>query len=215
MARWYGSRLVSRARSWEELDRGLRLIAAEPRIRIVAGPWTGSVEHELLYWIPFLRWFADTHQIDASRMAAITSTGDAVWYRDCAAYLGGGATTKKAVRLAPDGFVRLARAYREGSAPLRPLLRHARYVPVIADPPPPAATGPWCREIWVRISSGLSTVVVTTGGKDALTPDAEVWRRYARALGASLVILDRSQALEASSLLARSWAPRGGAGGPG
>jgi len=35
---------------------------------IVAGPWLGEVGFELLYWVPFLRWFAGTFRVAPQRL---------------------------------------------------------------------------------------------------------------------------------------------------
>jgi hypothetical protein len=82
-------------------DRRAR-IALPPRIRavelrleelaaghgqIVAGPWEGSLELELLYWIPFLRWFARRFEVARSRLAAVSRPGAGAWYADvCGSY---------------------------------------------------------------------------------------------------------------------------------
>jgi hypothetical protein len=75
-------------------DRRAR-VAVPPRIRavegqlellaadggpIVAGPWRGSLGAELLYWIPFLRWFGRRFGVDRSRIAAVSRPGAAPWY---------------------------------------------------------------------------------------------------------------------------------------
>ena len=43
-----------RPSAWSAIWRGL----VAQRETIVAGPWLGEVGFELLYWVPFLRWFA-------------------------------------------------------------------------------------------------------------------------------------------------------------
>ena len=62
-----------------EAERSLAGLARDPR-PIAAGPWLGEVGFELLYWVPFLRWFAERHQIPAERLIAITRGGAASWY---------------------------------------------------------------------------------------------------------------------------------------
>ena len=48
---------------------------------IVVGPWLGEVGFELLYWIPFLRWFADHYEVGAERLIAVSRGGSAAaWY---------------------------------------------------------------------------------------------------------------------------------------
>jgi hypothetical protein len=48
---------------------------------IVVGPWTGEVGYELLYWIPFVRWFATHYRIDPARFRVISRGGPASWYQ--------------------------------------------------------------------------------------------------------------------------------------
>jgi len=62
------------------LDR-LARIAASGR-PILAGPWTGEVGFELIYWAPFVRWFAGHFGIDRSRLTVVSRGGPESWYRD-------------------------------------------------------------------------------------------------------------------------------------
>jgi hypothetical protein len=62
----------------------LERIAAGPR-PIVAGPWSGEVGFELLYWIPFLRWFQRRFNVSRDRLIVISRGGVAGWYADIAA----------------------------------------------------------------------------------------------------------------------------------
>jgi hypothetical protein len=48
---------------------------------IVAGPWLGEVGFELLYWVPFLRWFAETYRVAPARLLIVSRGGTASWYR--------------------------------------------------------------------------------------------------------------------------------------
>jgi hypothetical protein len=63
-----------------------REIAAVARGRgpIVAGPWLSEVGFEVLYWVPFLRWFEDRYRVDRDRVVAISRGGVAGWYGDVA-----------------------------------------------------------------------------------------------------------------------------------
>ena len=54
-------------------------MAALPR-PIVTGPWLGEVGFELLYWIPFLRWFAGRFGVGPDRLVVISRGGTASWY---------------------------------------------------------------------------------------------------------------------------------------
>jgi hypothetical protein len=48
---------------------------------ILVGPWLGEVGFELLYWIPFVRWFAERYEVGAERLIAVSRGGGAAaWY---------------------------------------------------------------------------------------------------------------------------------------
>jgi len=53
---------------------------------IVAGPWLGEVGFELLYWIPFLRWFTGRFGIGPERLVVISRGGTASWYRSLSSH---------------------------------------------------------------------------------------------------------------------------------
>ena len=61
------------------LDRALRALAAGDR-PIIAGPWLGEVGFELLYWVPFVNWFADRYHVDRARLTVVSRGGTASWY---------------------------------------------------------------------------------------------------------------------------------------
>jgi hypothetical protein len=52
---------------------------------IVAGPWLAEVGYEVLYWLPFLRWFQDAYQVPRERLIALSRGGLEAAYRECAA----------------------------------------------------------------------------------------------------------------------------------
>ena len=52
---------------------------------IIVGPWLSEVGFEVLYWIPFLRWFEDRYRVDRERVVAVSRGGVSDWYRDVAA----------------------------------------------------------------------------------------------------------------------------------
>ena len=58
---------------------------AAGRDTIVVGPWLGEVGFELLYWVPFLRWFATTFHVAPERLLIVSRGGTASWYRPFAA----------------------------------------------------------------------------------------------------------------------------------
>lgn len=66
------------------LDRSLAAIASGSDT-IVAGPWLGEVGFELLYWVPFLRWFAARFHVAPERLLIVSRGGTASWYRPFAA----------------------------------------------------------------------------------------------------------------------------------
>jgi hypothetical protein len=57
----------------------LRRLAASGR-PIVVGPYFGEVGFELLYWIPFLAWFAEQYGVDPGRIVAVSRGGASSWY---------------------------------------------------------------------------------------------------------------------------------------
>ena len=47
---------------------------------ILVGPWLAEVGYEVLYWIPFLRWFVDKCAIPPARLIVLSRGGVADWY---------------------------------------------------------------------------------------------------------------------------------------
>ena len=79
-------RLREQARSVQaewQIEREIAAVAAG-RQSIIVGPWLSEVGFEVLYWIPFLRWFEDRYRIDRERVVAVSRGGVAEWYRDVA-----------------------------------------------------------------------------------------------------------------------------------
>jgi hypothetical protein len=66
------------------LDRDLARLAAGTDT-IVAGPWLGEVGFELLYWVPFLRWFAGAFRVAPERLLIVSRGGTSSWYQPFAA----------------------------------------------------------------------------------------------------------------------------------
>ena len=81
-----GQRLREQAAAFADEWRIEREIAAVARGRgpIIAGPWLSEVGFEILYWIPFLRWFEDRFRVDPARVIALSRGGVASWYGDLA-----------------------------------------------------------------------------------------------------------------------------------
>jgi hypothetical protein len=67
------------------LDRELAALAAGSG-PIVAGPWVGEVGFELLYWMPFVAWFAERFAVDRSRLLVLSRGGTRSWYEPFAAH---------------------------------------------------------------------------------------------------------------------------------
>ena len=82
-------RVTDRQQEWraeKALDRLGRLAAGQGPI--VAGPWTGEVGFELIYWVPFVRWFVDHYGVDPSRLVIVSRGGAEPWYDGiCGRYL--------------------------------------------------------------------------------------------------------------------------------
>ena len=66
------------------LERNLAALASGSET-IVAGPWLGEVGFELLYWVPFVRWFAERFHVAPERFLIVSRGGTAAWYRPFAA----------------------------------------------------------------------------------------------------------------------------------
>jgi hypothetical protein len=86
---------LARRGAREREQRGFRRAAAEidgevarvaaGRGPILAGPWLAEVGYEVLYWIPFLRWFQDVHRVSRERLIVVSRGGVSHWYDDIGA----------------------------------------------------------------------------------------------------------------------------------
>jgi hypothetical protein len=74
---------LARAKA-DRLDRDLAALAAGSDT-IVVGPWLGEVGFELLYWVPFLAWFAERFAVARERLVVVSRGGTASWYAPFAA----------------------------------------------------------------------------------------------------------------------------------
>jgi hypothetical protein len=61
-------------RAAEEIERTIAQMA-EGQAPIIIGPWLAEVGYEVLYWIPFLRWFQDAHGISKERLVVVSRGG--------------------------------------------------------------------------------------------------------------------------------------------
>lgn len=73
-SRWLAERSSGR------IHRELEGIAARST-PIVAGPWLGEVGFELLYWVPFLAWFAEQFHVAPERLLVVSRGGTGSWYQ--------------------------------------------------------------------------------------------------------------------------------------
>ncbi len=67
-----------------EICAQLQVMADDDR-PIVAGPWQSEIGHELLYWIPFLRWATREFGLDPSRVHVVSRGGAGSWYEGISA----------------------------------------------------------------------------------------------------------------------------------
>jgi hypothetical protein len=70
-------------REAEAIDGEIAALAATRR-PIVVGPWLAEVGYEVLYWIPFLRWFQDAFGVPQDRLVVVSRGGMESMYRDFA-----------------------------------------------------------------------------------------------------------------------------------
>lgn len=68
----------------EDVDRAIAHVAGGDG-PIVVGPWLAEVGYEVLYWIPFVRWFQDRFGIAPGRLIVVSRGGVREWYADIAA----------------------------------------------------------------------------------------------------------------------------------
>ena len=47
---------------------------------IIFGPWTGDIDSEILYWVPFLRWYRKRYHIDRERIIVVSRGDTRTWY---------------------------------------------------------------------------------------------------------------------------------------
>jgi hypothetical protein len=61
-------------RDAEAIDASIAQLA-QGNAPIIVGPWLAEVGYEVLYWIPFLRWFQDAHGIPRDRLVVVSRGG--------------------------------------------------------------------------------------------------------------------------------------------
>jgi hypothetical protein len=70
-------------REAEDIDREIARLAGGTG-PIIAGPWLAEVGYEVLYWIPFLRWFQDAYGIRPDRLVVLSRGGMEAAYGELA-----------------------------------------------------------------------------------------------------------------------------------
>lgn len=54
--------------------------AAQSEGLVVFGPWLADPGREVLYWVPFVRWFRKRYQVDKQRVVVVSRGGAGGWY---------------------------------------------------------------------------------------------------------------------------------------
>jgi hypothetical protein len=168
LARRHVHVLLSRGRTWANVDGALRLLAEDQHQPVVFGPWRGDKLLELLYWQPFVRW-AQAHFPFAPEQLA-GGTGDAVVFP-------------------PEPVMAIVEEYRRGDAAPRPLLKRTRYAHL--DHPAAGGVVAWSDEALRGVLSGAPTIAILPD-EGALEPDLDLALRVAAELGESLTILSNT-----------------------
>ncbi len=75
---------AARVAEAEQAEREIAAVA-HAGTPIVAGPWLAEVGYEVLYWLPFLRWFCDAYRIAPERITVVSRGGVEHWYEGLAA----------------------------------------------------------------------------------------------------------------------------------
>lgn len=112
---------------------------------IVAGPWTGDLGTELLYWLPFLRWFACRFGVTRDRLAAVSRPGAGSWYADVCGRHAPSPAGLSGRPLLPRLLAAVADGYRQEREPIVHLLERLDYARVGA---PPAGRAPGALVLW-------------------------------------------------------------------
>jgi len=92
--------LIEPLRQDTSIRRELRRVAAGEG-PILVGPWLSEVGYEVLYWVPFVRWFVHQYRVDPRRLVAVSRGGAGAWYADVA-----GRSIELLDLFAPDEFAR-------------------------------------------------------------------------------------------------------------
>ena len=122
------------------------------------------MERELLYWIPFLRWFAARFAVPPDRIAAASRPGAECWYEDVCGTYSASAAEPAGPALAPALLEEICRDYWHERGPLVHVLDRLVYARV-------ASPGPAARETVVFWPSAESDVTLETAPADITVID--------------------------------------------
>jgi hypothetical protein len=108
------------------------LYGRDPHAAIVFGPWVGTVEDELLYWIPYLRWVVDAGMVDPLSVRVHTDTGLATWYAGIGGEVRSGLPEPdaRAIRFGPELLASVAMLRAIGEPPLAAMRKAVQYAPL-------------------------------------------------------------------------------------
>jgi hypothetical protein len=165
--------LLSRGRTWANVDGALRLLSEDRRQQVVFGPWRGDPLLEQLYWLPFVRW-AQTHFPFAPEQVvadAHAPPGAAVF--------------------PPEPVLALVEEYRQGTAAPRPLLKRLRHAHLPPAERSAGGTVEWSEQALLGVLSGAPTIAILPEGP-VVEPDLDLALRVAAELGESLTILSNT-----------------------
>lgn len=116
----------------DQLEAELRELAASGEPMLFA-EWTGSIDMEILYWIPFLTWLVHDVGISRDRCTAVTRPGHTSWYANVAAECTTAASTTPTVTAA--SLTKLCSAYWNDAGPIVTVLNrlHFRRLPASGE----------------------------------------------------------------------------------
>jgi hypothetical protein len=171
LARRHVHVLLSRGRTWTNVDGALRLLSEDRRQKVVFGPWRGDPLLDRLYWAPFVRWARSHFSFAPEQIVADAEPGAAVF--------------------PPDPVMALVEEYRQGRAAPRPLLKRTRYTSLPPDERTSGGIVEWSEQALLGVLSGAPTIAVLPE-KPVVEPDLDLVLRVAAELGGSLTILSNT-----------------------
>ena len=126
---------------------------------------------ELLYWIPFLRWFSRRFGVARARIAAVSRPGADAWYADVCATYSAAMEEVGGQPLPPSLLEEVCGAYWEERGPLVHVLDRLEYAPVqAASLPVPDGVVVWPSSPGDELLLELAERVAATGPVAVLEP---------------------------------------------